>query len=355
MRYVSKSMLLGMTVLGGVLAATLAASAEDPKWVNGKLQPLSDGWPNEALSLYVIDDPGTTDSIFATALAKAAEAKSPVPIKIEHRPDFSTYSTWEAQAWLIKQGEMADNGNWMIVYTAPGNIVDLIATDMKTEAGVDLTDINYVNMVEELPYMIIQNTGVTWGHTLDDLIKYARANPETVRWIGGDPGAGQTAAARWYMSKLDFTMKLIVGGNSGERALAVASGDGDVTVSPPDVVLPHYEGGKVEVLMVGGDVAPPPWDKVPTAKSLGIEGDPWGTKRGLQVVNAVPEDHRAWLEELFREASKDEEFIANRKTVPGLSLNYRGGADVKTYMQGAWDAALPIMQASGVYWKDNKK
>jgi tripartite-type tricarboxylate transporter receptor subunit TctC len=355
MFHVSKSTLLGMTVLGGLLAATLTASAEDPAWVDGKLQPLSNGWPKDPLTLYVIDDPGTTDSIFATALVKAAESRSPVPLKIEHRPDFSTYSTWEAQAWLIQQGELADSGNAMIVYTAPGNIVDLIATDMKTEAGVDLSDINYVNMVEELPYMIHQRADVPWGDTLEDLVKYAKENPETIRWIGGDPGAGQTAAMRWYMSKLGFTAKLIVGGNSGERALAVASGDGDITVSPPDVLLPHYEGGKVEVLMVGGDASPAPWDKVPSAKSLGIEGDPWGTKRGLQVVNAVPEDHRAWLEELFREAAKDEEFIANRKSVPGIGLTYYGGAEVKQMMNDAWDAALPIMQESGVYWKDNKK
>jgi tripartite-type tricarboxylate transporter receptor subunit TctC len=107
--------------------------------------------------------------------------------------------------------------------------------------------------------------------------------------------------------------------------------------------------------MVGGKVAPAPWDKVPTAESLGITNDPWGTKRGLQVINAVPEDHRAWLEELFREAAKDPEFIANRKTVPGIGLEYYSGAEVKEMMNQAWDAALPIMQANGVYWKDNVK
>lgn len=350
-----RSMLLGMTVLGGLLAATAIANAEDPKWVDGKLAPLSSGWPSEPLSIFVIDAPGTTDSIFATALVKATEGLSPVPIRIEHRPDFSTYSTWEAQAWMIKQGEQADNGNMLIVYTAPGNIVDLIATDMKTEAGVDLSDINYVNMVEELPYMLVQRSDVPWGDTLDDFLKHAKANPDTVRWIGGDPGAGQTAAMRWYMDKLGFTAKLIVGGDSGERALAVASGDGDITVSPPDVVLPHFQGGKLEVLMVGGDVAPAPWDKSPSAKSLGIENDPWGTKRGLQVSTAVPEDHRAWLEELFRKASENEEFIKNRQTVPGLVLKYTGGNDVKAYMNNAYDQALPIMQAAGVSWKDNAK
>jgi tripartite-type tricarboxylate transporter receptor subunit TctC len=107
--------------------------------------------------------------------------------------------------------------------------------------------------------------------------------------------------------------------------------------------------------MVGGDVSPAPWDKAPSAKSLGIENDPWGTKRGLQVSPAVPEDHRAWLEELFRKASEDAEFIKNRQLVPGLLLKYTGGADVKTYMNNAYEQALPIMQAAGVSWKDNVK
>ena len=110
---------------------------------------------------------------------------------------------------------------------------------------------------------------------------------------------------RWYMDKLGFTAKLIVGGNSGERALAVATAMATSPSPRRTSILPHYEGGKLEVLMVGGDNAPAPWDKVPTRRRRSAStNDPWGTKRGLQVSTAVPEDHRAWLEELFREAAE---------------------------------------------------
>ena len=108
------------------LAAAMAlsasvASAQETKlnWVDGVLQPLDDGFPSDALTIIVVDDPGTTDSIYATALVKAAEGKSPVPIKIDHRPEFSTWSTWEAQNWLITQGEAGNDGSQMIVPTSP--------------------------------------------------------------------------------------------------------------------------------------------------------------------------------------------------------------------------------------------
>jgi tripartite-type tricarboxylate transporter receptor subunit TctC len=351
----TRSMLLGMTVLGGLLAATATAgAAEELKWVDGKLQPLSDGFPNEPLSILVIDDPGTTDSIFVTSVVKATEGLSPVPIKIDHRPDFSTYSSWEAQSWLVKQGQPADDGYMMILYTAPGNIADVIVNDLKTEIGIDMTDINYVNQMEQLPYMLHQRADVPWGDTLDDMLKYAKENPNTIRYISGGPGAGQDGAMQWYMANLGFTTKEIIGGNSNERALAVASGDGDITVSAPDSIIPHFEGGKVEVLMIAGEPpAPAPWENVPTSSERGLKDDPWGTMRGFQVTNAVPEDHRLWLEELFRKASENEEFLASRTKIPGARHKYLGGAETKEYAQRAYDAAEPILAKQGVSWKAN--
>ena len=303
----------------------------------------------------MVDDPGTTDSIYATALVKAAEGKSPVPIKIDHRPEFSTWSTWEAQNWLITQGEAGNDGSQMIVFVAPGMLTDLVVNDMKTEAGVDLSDVNPVILTEQLPYFIHQRSDVPWGDTLDDLVKYAKANPGTVRYISGGPGAGQDAAMQWYMDKLGFTVKEIIGGNSGERALAVASGDGDVTVSPPDTILPHFEGGKLDVLMMSGSgKAPAPWEGVPTSADIGLANDPWGTKRGLQVTNGVPPAHRDWLEALFMAAATDPEFVANRGTIPGIQLKPMTGAETKAYMEQALEEALAILKKQGVYWKDKK-
>ena len=341
---------IGALLSLGALSLTPALAQDTTK-----LAPLADGFPNRPLTLIVVDRPGTSDSIYATALVRAAEQRSPVPIKIVHRADFSTWGTWEALAWLKGQGAEENDGATMIIFPAPGIITDLLTEDMKTAIGVDLADLNPVAITEQLPYFLNQRADAPWGDTLDDMLKYAKENPGKIRYISGGPGAGQDAAMKMYMEGLDFTVDEIIGGNSSERALAVASGEGDVTVSPPDVILPHFEAGRLDVLMMSGDGASPkPWETVPSSAKYGFASDPWGTKRGLAVTAEVPEEHRKWLEDLFTAATADPEFIKTRGVIPGIQLQTLNGQETRELLQGAYDIALPIMQRLGVYWADKK-
>ena len=335
---------LGLLLLAGT---AMGAAAQE------QMQPLADGFPSEPLTLVVVDEPGSADSVYANQLAEAAQKISPVPINVEHRQDFSNFGTWEALAWLTDQGEVADEGYVSIVFTVPGAIVDLLVTDIKSEVGVDLNDLNVVASTEQLPYFLHQRADAPWGDTVQDLVEYAKANPDTVRYISGGLGGAQDAAMQWYMRELGFTVNTIIGGGSSERALTVAAGDGDVTVSPPDVILPHYEAGRLEVLMASGDTASPePWADVPNAASMGLEGDPWGQTRGVAVSPSVSEEHRAWLQELYTRAAADPEYVAKREQVPGLAVIVRDGEETLALAQTAYDEALPIMQELGAYWGD---
>jgi tripartite-type tricarboxylate transporter receptor subunit TctC len=359
MKTIAKGLGIGLIAGSAFLAAPWVASAQSdkPTFVDGKLQPLADGFPSGPLTVMVIEAPGDPDSLYATHLVKAAERISPVPIKIEHRPDFSNFPTWEALAWLNQQGPESNDGRVVYVSSWPGNIADTIVDDVKTATGVDMDDMNSVVATDFTPYFLIQRADAPWGDTLEDFLKHAKANPGTVRYISGGPGGGQDATMKWLMSKLDFTVDEIIGGSGTERALAVASSEGDVTVSSADLILPHFEGGKVDVLLLNGDKpAPKPWEGVPNTGSLNLTDDPgWGSTRGMATTKQVPDDHRAWMEALFLKAAEDPEYIDGRtKMVPGLIIDPIGHDDATKKMMAIYNAALPIMQAAGVYWKDKK-
>jgi tripartite-type tricarboxylate transporter receptor subunit TctC len=358
MKTLGKGLGLGLIVGSAFLAAPLAATAQDdkPTFIDGKLQPLADGFPSGPLTIMVIEEPGAPDSVYATHLAKAADKISPVSIKIEHRTDFSNFPTWEALAWINQQGPELNDGRVVYVSSWPGNIADLIVDDVKTATGVDLEDLNPIIASDTMPYFLYQRADAPWGHTLDDFLKHAKANPGTMRYISGGPGGGSDAAMKWYMGALGFTVDEIIGGNSVERSLAVASGDGDVTVSASDIILPHFEGGKVDVLLMSGTrPAPKPWEHVPNTASIGLTTDPgWGSTRGIATTKQVPDAHRAWVEALFLKALEDPDYIRERTKVPGLIIEGLGHDAAQARMQSIYDAALPLMQAAGVYWKDKK-
>jgi tripartite-type tricarboxylate transporter receptor subunit TctC len=225
--------------------------------------------------------------------------------------------------------------------------------DMETELGVGLDDLNVVVSTEQLPYFIHQRADAPWGDTMQSFIDYAKENPGTVRYISGGPGGAQDAAMKWYMSQFGVTVNEIIGGGGAARALTVAAGEGDVTLSPPDLILPHFEGGKVDVLMMSGDgAAPAPWENVPNSASFGITGDPWKQTRGIGVPPETPEENRLWLEQLFKLAAEQPDYQAKRQQVPGLQNVLLDSAGTIALAQRAYDESLPLMKEMGVYWAD---
>ena len=99
--------------LAGVAAMAIAAGglfAASPVLAQAKLEPLADGFPNRPIVLLVVDEPGSTDSVFASQIAEAASKISPQPVTVEHRIDFTNFGTWEALAWVKDQGEIVKPG-----------------------------------------------------------------------------------------------------------------------------------------------------------------------------------------------------------------------------------------------------
>jgi tripartite-type tricarboxylate transporter receptor subunit TctC len=93
---------------------------------------------------------------------------------------------------------------------------------------------------------------------------------------------------------------------------------------------------------------------IPTADSLGLKNDPYGTYRGLGTIGQVPESHRAWLAQLFTAAAQDNQFISNRKNIPGLVYKISDDKAMTKLAQNGYDFTLPIMKERGVYWPDKK-
>jgi tripartite-type tricarboxylate transporter receptor subunit TctC len=320
-------------------------------YVDGVLQPLADGFPNGPLTIIVEDDPGSSDSIYASAVQERLRSISPVPINIEHRGDFGNLGTWEAVNFLNNQ-EAAVDGRIMLIATAPGFVVDALVVDMEAEIGLTLDDINPLMATERLLYPLHASIDAAPFTTMQEMLDYCEANPGTIRYISGGPGSGQDVTFNWYMDKFGCEVETIIGGGAGDRARAVAAGEGWVTLSRPDDVLPLFDDGKVRVLMVQGDTPVAQWgDGVATSADMGIADDPFPTYRMLLLATDVPATHEAWLYELILKAVDDDTFRTNRAAIaPGLQPVTISGDDLKAILQRLYDEMLPVLQRQGVYF-----
>lgn len=313
-------------------------------------EPLASGFPSGPITLIVEDDPGSSDSIYASMLQEALRDISPVRIEIEHRGDFGNLGTWEAQKFL--NGEEAGlEGRIMIVGTVPGFVTDGVVVDMETEIGLTLEDFNPLISTERLIYPLHAHIDAPFD-TMQEMLDFCAANPGVIRYISGGPGSGQDVTFMWYMAQFGCEVETIIGGGASDRARAVAAGEGHVTLSRPDDVLPHFESGRVKVLMVQGDEpAQEPWTTAVNASDMGIEDDPFPTYRMLLMATDVPAENEAWLFELFSTAVDDAEYRANREGIaPGLSHVLLNGDESFAIMQRLYDEMVPILDAQGVYF-----
>ena len=334
-------------------ASAVSVAAQDQELVDGKLPALEDGFPNRPIVLMVIDEPGSADSVYASQIAEAASEISPQPVIVEHRVDFSNFGTWEGVAWIKDQGEIASDGYITYVLTLPDAMVDMAAIDIESMTGMTTDDLNPVIATERVPFMLIQRADAPWGDTIDDFVAHARENPGSIRHITGGPGGGMDAAMRFWLDHYDVEVQDVIGGNPTERALAVASGEGDVTAAPPDVFLPHYDAGRVELILGAGSTEfPEPWQDVPTSGSEGMENDPFKQTRTIATSPDVSEEHRDWLYTLFSTAAQDPDYVAQREKVHAIELVDLDPAEAKELSELGLGVSVDMFKELGIYWGD---
>lgn len=348
-----RSCLAGVAALAITAGSVFAAS---PLLAQAKMEPLADGFPNRPIVLLVVDEPGSTDSVFASQIAEAASRISPQPVTVEHRIDFTNFGTWEAIAWIRDQGKLASEGYINYIYTLPDATIDLLAIDIESQVGVGLDDLVGIIGAEKVPIIMIQRADAPWGDTLEDMVKYAKENPGKIRHISGGPGSGHDATMQSWVRRLGIEVKDVQSGSPAERALAVASGEGDINTSPVDVFQPHMDAGRVVPLMASGKDLPPPWDKLPSAQgTLGWTDDPFGQVRVIAATPEVSEEHREWLFKLFAEATKDEDYRKKRLQISGLQILNLNTEELRQIADTAIEKVKPIYQEKGIYWEDQKK
>jgi len=100
-----------------------------------------------------------------------------------------------------------------------------------------------------------------------------------LRHISVGPGGARHAAMEWYLAQWGITVKEVVG-STPSQYVSLGAGDADISALPVDGARPHWEAGKLTVLMVSGsNLSPPPWQSVPNAAAVGLKNDPALTTR----------------------------------------------------------------------------
>ncbi len=354
---------LTIAVLGacsaGAETATQAPTSADPGTCNiewgddGKLKPLADGFPAEAMTILVVDEAGSDDGIYARQMQKAATPLSPVRINVLDRPDFGNWGNWEAYKWVEKEPG-GDEGYITTVTTVPGSTIDLINTPVMKAIDVTQATQNWAIGTEQAPFALVSRKGAPWGSSWEELVTYVQEHPKEVKYVSIGAGSGMDVAFLTYSSFVGgLEVNTVVGGSHAEIVATVASGAADIAMTVAGTARQFYDDGKIDILFVTNTNEPPAeWKGVRNMQTIlgkdKLPVDPFGSMRGLVASEQTPDCHREWVYTLYAKAAENDEFIAARSQIPGMVQVTRDREGVLELVSVAYKLAWDVLEPLGM-------
>lgn len=347
-----------MTWWRGAVTATCVAlcaglAQAEPTFVDGKLQPLADGFPDRPITLINVDDPGTRDGIYARSLQEAMRDISPVDILVSDEPSPAYGTFFTIQDVMERDG--GNGGYYPIIITIPGGSSDILVEPITEDTGLTLDDLNMVIGTERIPYVLIQRKDAPWGNTFESLVEHIRANPGEVKYISHQVGSGNDLAMMWILQQLDLDVHKIPAPSDPQVAAIVGAGEGDFSLAQADIAMNAWQSGKVDVLMVTGDAVPAPWADDPnvvSSQEAGLPPNAFGLFLGFVVPQAVPDEHVQWLYELIRAAAETETHQQRAGIIPGLTFDIIGPEEATRVKLETVEFLDPVVRALGMHVDD---
>ena len=340
-------------VFAVTLAFTLAsgASAQPGEFVKGVLQPLADGFPNRPITIIVVDDPGTSDDLYAKALQASLKDISPVNIRVVNEPS-PVGGTWYV-VQDIPRREGGRDGYYVIVIPAFGMATDLLTEPGTKEIGAKLDQMSVVISTDITPFIWLQRKNAPWGLQMADMVKYAKANPGKVRFIP-EVGSAFDIVGEYVFNATGIKVNKIPQGSQQEAASTVGAGEGDVTVLGLTTAYANFQTGRVDVSLVMGDTVPEVFKKanpgLQCAKDLGLSTFIGVTKWGYSTSSQVPRAHIDWLYKLFKAGGTSNQFKEMRsKVMPGIVFQIADPETMDAELVKINTAMDPILREIGLH------
>lgn len=247
-----------------------AAGALPMAWAAGGagLLPISasaqaDGWPSKAIRLVVPFPAGALTDNVARVIAEGLSKSLGQPVVVENKVGAN------GVIGASDVARSAPDGHTLLLTNSSSITIN---PQLYTKIAYKSSDFAPVTPIMESPFIVIANPAWAQKHnisSLSDLIAYARANPNGVRY--GSPGLGNLAhLSALMMSNRANVQALHVPYKGGSLAqLAVMSGEIDF-VFDTWAGLPLIQSGKVKPLAVTSKARMTQLPDVPTVEQSGI-------------------------------------------------------------------------------------
>ncbi|RAI42996.1 Bug family tripartite tricarboxylate transporter substrate binding protein [Rhodoplanes roseus] len=219
----------------------------------------TDAFPSRAIRLVVGFTAGGPTDVPARFLADKLSAALGVPVVVENKPG--------AGSMLAIRDVLSKPRDGYTLLAC--SYLDPVNTVLYKNPGYKLSDIAPVTLIARYDYAI----GISKSlpvKTFKELVDYTKAHPNEVNYGHLGVGSFQNMVAKQLEKLTGIKMTAIPYKGAADAMQEIVAGRNHLYVGPPLVVMPLYEGGKVDIIAVTGTERLKSAPNVPTLEESGV-------------------------------------------------------------------------------------
>jgi tripartite-type tricarboxylate transporter receptor subunit TctC len=294
-------------------------------------------FPTKSIHMFVGFAPGGSTDILARTISTIAEKMLGKPIVVENKP---------GGGGALCLGLLAN---------APPDGHTLATTsDTPFTRAPHMVNVKYDPMKDFTPIVRLglQRQGVVVRsdspfRTFQDLVEYARKNPNQVTY--GTPGPGTTPHLAMEMIALQENVKFQHVPFRGDTPAMTAILGGHVTAASTGALgwMSHVKAASLRLLLVFDEVGIEQYPEVPTFKKVGYNFET-PTAQMISAPKGIPAPLMDKLVAVFSEAMNSPEYqrVASQQEL--LSASPFGGADFQRWIQEQHDSYGKFIEQLGL-------
>ena len=295
-------------------------------------------YPNRPIKLIIPFAPGGTTDLVGRIYAQALQERLGQPVLVDNRPGAGSQIGTDAGAKAVPDG-------YTLLF-GPADGLSIIPA-MKKKVPYDPNkDFTPISMVATSPMVFVVNAQVP-ANSLAELIAYAKARPDTIRYASAGVG-----------SILHLTMALL-GTNQGLQMVHVPykgggpalndliAGQVDMMAGGPATAAKHVDSGRVRILAQTGRSRHPMIAGAPTTAELGYRGIAVESWFGLLGPLGLPQPI---VERLLRETNAvlDQAAVKQRFIDAGCIAAPAGPAEFAQFIAEENRKWSQVVKAAGI-------
>jgi tripartite-type tricarboxylate transporter receptor subunit TctC len=294
-------------------------------------------YPNRPIQYIIPFVPGGGGDLAARTLAEDLGRVLGTPVVPINKPGAGFTLGTDAVAKARKDG-------YTIGYTNGPAIIQARILNPETVPYDPDKDLEALGLHVFFPLAVAVRGDSPWK-TFNELIEYAKKNPEKVS--ASLPGIGSASHFNLEITQsltdVRFTAIPFKGGQSGVTQLL--GGHVDIIYESFGNILPHFEAGKLRVLLTTKKIPASPG--VPTLTELGYKQDLFSGWQALYAPAGIPEEVKRTLVAAAEKAIKNPESKTKLEKL-GYVVDYKSPADLIKAVSEEYNAALSLALKIGL-------